>query len=85
MHTEEEAKAKLCCGPMALHPDCPPLCHASGCMAWRWGDDRRAGHDIEHWRAFHPGDEEKARRLLKDFEKHNPTGTRGYCGLAGKP
>lgn len=34
--TEEEAKTKTCCGPIALHPNSHPTCWGSACMAWRW-------------------------------------------------
>ncbi len=43
--TEEEAKAKRCCGPMGCgsaapgttdHADGVRFCIGSACMAWRW-------------------------------------------------
>lgn len=33
--TEEEAKGKIC-PILPLWQDAPFLCHAAGCLAWRW-------------------------------------------------
>jgi hypothetical protein len=72
--TEEEAKTKICCGPLtagaspAWHDG--KRCVASRCMAWRW---------VDQFEATRTGETAQ--------EGAYPTGVlaqRGFCGLAGK-
>lgn len=68
MVTEDEARTKLCCGPLMLAETWvneealkaghrgPGRCIASGCMAWRW-------------------------EPIRDF---SDAPIEGYCGLAGR-
>jgi len=77
--TEEEAKAKMCCGPLHFSSTDPngQRCIASACMAWRWS--RKANPDYREaniWpdaRPFHMREP-----TVQDCEN-------GGCGLAGAP
>lgn len=79
--TEDEAKTKICCGPLYLADaltglyaisagkDHPKLangnCGGSACMAWRW-------------MAWVEG-------VAVSYSPGYGDKTNGYCGLAGKP
>jgi hypothetical protein len=81
--TEDEAKTKLCCGPLLLAETWineeaikaeremkTGRCLASACMAWRW--------DTDAWTlAF---DDKGPLTRRKDYDE-----PQGYCGLAGRP
>lgn len=69
--TEEEAKQKVCCGPLHGPNDSDWItCKASFCMAWRW----QTGGMI-----FALDGTEPVFRRAPGADLH------GYCGLAGKP
>lgn len=76
-YTEDEARERWC--PFFVEaainrPEGMPqvCCIASQCMVWRWAQKRNPD-----WKAIlHPDDEQPL--YIED-------GTRGYCGLAGKP
>jgi hypothetical protein len=72
--TEEEAKAKRCCGPTCF-------CIASECMAWQWTDGEYEfnsqggdGWEFSHTSGLSGSGKWKRRNHHR----------RGYCGLAGK-
>lgn len=69
-----------------------PMCAASGCMHWRWGEsiyegdpaacDQNDKPDGEGWVWMHVTTDNS---LMGKFRWCRVKATRGYCGLAGKP
>lgn len=86
--TEEEAKTKICCGPLHDQGSTFQLCMGSRCMAWRELPylDTRAQELWSRSKGIKVnsavGDDAEWRPVNPD-EAAPPK--HGYCALAGKP
>ena len=95
MMTEQEAKKRWC--PMVrfstgvddgnasnrwLNYPSPAECSciASGCMMWRWSEYQR-----EWLGSVHPGGQCFWDSQVGLYFRETSEGTKGYCGLGGKP
>lgn len=90
--TEDQAKTKLCCGPLVVvlhHENESFKCEASACAAWRWtqlsGAKGSPYVNAIRDRIAATGDSLRAAKDAVDLTWTQPSPTDGYCGLAGPP
>lgn len=99
--TENEAKTKICCGPLCIAATMEGAnpCVASECMAWRWVFDATGHHsmkqiappsecpDCKKARIIH-GDNTTMITTCASCDDEGMIGhyeRAGFCGLVGKP
>lgn len=84
--TEEEAKQKFCCRPLAALDISDTRCLGSSCMAWRWVPDKQTKAYLDDVQAHMKATGEnfnKATQAVYADGKGKYEYTEGYCGLAG--